>query len=169
MSSELPASPESRDDRVSAAASSGWSDLVRLEDWWAVWLGGGLLAIAFAFVWSARPDDWPQRLEEIQAARQASAASGASAEETEALRKRSQELRQSTEKQLAAPFKSWVAKPRAWRVSPTDAVYEKGKANALPAMATLLLVCLLVFTPAVRVMGAPAGGFAAGFVVLFVL
>ena len=37
--------------KKSKVCSSGWSDLWKKEDWWAVWLGLGLVLIAILF-WS---------------------------------------------------------------------------------------------------------------------
>jgi hypothetical protein len=41
------------DDRVApaSAAKTGWQQLYRTEDWWAVWIGGALLALCTIFVW----------------------------------------------------------------------------------------------------------------------
>jgi hypothetical protein len=36
-------------DAPSLSDRSGWQELWRTEDWWAVWLGLGLTAIAYLF------------------------------------------------------------------------------------------------------------------------
>jgi uncharacterized membrane protein YadS len=44
--------PDSGDQTVqTSAAKMGWQQLYRTEDWWAVWIGGALLAICTIFVW----------------------------------------------------------------------------------------------------------------------
>ena len=44
--------PDSDDQAVQAsAAKTGWQQLYRTEDWWAVWIGGILLAICTVLVW----------------------------------------------------------------------------------------------------------------------
>lgn len=63
------------------------------EDWWAIWLGGLILAVCFLAVWFDRPSDLAER-----------AASG------EAI-------------QLTSPLKPFVSKPAAWSAAPWDAFY----------------------------------------------
>ncbi len=44
--------PDSDDQAVQAAAAkTGWQQLYRTDDWWAVWIGGILLAICTILVW----------------------------------------------------------------------------------------------------------------------
>ena len=43
--------PDRRSGDPAAAAETGWQQLYRTEDWWAVWIGGALLAICTILVW----------------------------------------------------------------------------------------------------------------------
>lgn len=168
-------------DAVSLAPpAAGWSDLWKLEDWWAVWLGAALLAGAFAAVSGARPADWSERLAAIAVAKSevtrleqkalgsAGEASGDRADIEQAVA-RQKRLTSELSAKLVAPFKGWVGKPAAWKTNPRDAVYVKGKSNAIPAIAAAAGLCLISFGIALRLMGYPFLRFAAAFVPLFAL
>jgi uncharacterized membrane protein YadS len=47
---------EQASETTSNDRSSGWKQLCSSEDWWAIWIGGALLATCLAAVWLAGPD-----------------------------------------------------------------------------------------------------------------
>lgn len=139
---------------AATSAAPGFSGLWKLEDWWAVWLGGAVLFVSLAVVWSARPDDWAERLRAL--------AETPSAEEE---KKATRELTGT----LSSRFKGWVAKPDKWDSSPLDSVYVAGKLNAAVPIAAVALVSLLLFGTGQRVMGERFGPFAVAFLPMFLL
>jgi uncharacterized membrane protein YadS len=149
-----PVSPDDDDVVASVPATSGWFDLWRLEDWWAVWLGGALLAGALAIAWSARPADWPTRLTALR--------------ETQSAEEEKKAAKDLTS-HLSVPFKGWVAKPDKWDARPLDAIYVAGKLNVVSPIAVVGVVSLLLFGTGLRVMGQPMGRFAIAFIPLFLL
>lgn len=155
MPSETPAAASAGDTVVAPVpATSGWSDLWKLEDWWAIWLGATLLAGALLIAWSARPADWSAQLDAL--------AEPQSAEDEK------KAIKDLTGK-LSAPFKGWVAKPEKWDSRPLDALYLAGKHNAVFPIAVVAIVSLLLFGTGLAVMGEPLGRFAIAFVPLFFL
>jgi uncharacterized membrane protein YadS len=147
-------------DTVSPIApKSSWSDLWKHEDWWAVWLGGAILAVGAIIAWTARPSDWNEQLAQIDNAK-ASATSDA------------KEV-QGREKQLvdalAKPMKSRLGKPKDWQQNPLDALIKSGEYNLLPQIVVVAAVCLVLFGIGAAVMGASPGRFAAAFAAVFLL
>lgn len=149
-----PAVPDDVDIVAPIAIASGWSDLWKLEDWWAIWLGGAVLAVALVVVWTSRPDDWSARLAGLKASTS-----------VEDEKKAAKELTT----QLSAPFKKWVAKPDKWEARPLDSIYVAGKHNVAAPIAVVAVVGLLLFGFGVAVMGESFGRFAAAFLPMFAL
>lgn len=149
-----PAAPADSGIVAPIATASGWSDLWKLEDWWAIWLGSAVLAVALAVVWTSRPDDWSSRLAGLKAS-----------PSVEDEKKAAKELTT----QLSAPFKKWVAKPDKWEARPLDSIYVAGKHNVAAPIAVVAVVSLLLFGFGLAVMGESFGKFAAAFLPLFAL
>jgi uncharacterized membrane protein YadS len=120
------------------------SALRQSEDWWAVWVGAALLALAFAFVWGSRPSDLAAR-----------AAAGESVE-------------------ITSPLKTWLSKPESWSKSPIDAFVrpargDKPALNALPGIAGSLVIIAACCAVAAWGRGASAAAFLAAFLPVFLL
>jgi uncharacterized membrane protein YadS len=97
------------------------------DDWWAVWLGGILLACSFLAVYAASGDGT-----------------------------------------VVNPLAAWCSKVQSWESSPADA-FAKDGASQLPGIACVGAVSLVLFGAALRVAGGSFGGFARGFVGVFLL
>lgn len=90
------------------------------EDWWAIWVGGALLAGAFAAVWLSRPNDLAQRIAADESVR------------------------------ITSPLKPWLSKPESWTDSPVESFVRPARAdkpafNAWPgifgAFVTIAICC----------------------------
>ena len=113
------------------------------EDWWAVWIGAAILAIAFAIVYSSRPADFADRLADAAA--------------------------QDKKVKLASPLKNWVTKPGKWSANPLDAFYKSDEATLLPGLLGVFALSIVVFGGGLVVMGNPVMPFVRGFVAVFLL
>jgi uncharacterized integral membrane protein (TIGR00698 family) len=164
------ADPGSATDNTvtSVPPTDGWADLFRIEDWWAIWLGGTLLALAVVVAWWSRPADWPDRVAELENLKNAAArpeGGSPQAELNEQVKRAAQEL---TGK-LSAAFKPYVGKPGKWDDRPIDSLYIEGKHNAIPGIAIVGMVSLLLFGGGLKAMGKSPGQFAVAFVMVFLL
>ncbi|MGQ0636354.1 MAG: YeiH family protein [Planctomycetaceae bacterium] len=176
-----PASPEPADAAIpQIAPTSGWSTLWKLEDWWAVWLGGVLLAAALAVVFATRPADWNERLAGVAAAqaettrleRESRGSPDSPSSPNEALAAARQAEAKAVKEltgRLAAPFKPWLAKPEKWEASPLDSLFVQGKHNAFASLLFLIPICTMLFGVALRAMGESYGRFSLAFGALFLL
>ena len=62
MSSNAAAQPSAtRADRTSPAAASPWRELFLKEDWWAIWLGLGIVLTAYLFFAAGSSIRWIER------------------------------------------------------------------------------------------------------------
>lgn len=156
------AAPVEGQDGVPSSTSRGWSELWSIEDWWAVWLGGAILAVSAFVVWHFRPADLDSRVAALEAQKREFAAGERTLAELEHSQK---ELLGN----LKSPFKSWIARLEKWETSPLKAVYSEGKYNSAAALCVVLIASMILFGTGVRVMGGSFAKFAAGFVPLFVL
>lgn len=148
------------DDTVAPIpTSSGWSDLWKLEDWWAVWLGGLILGVAALIAWNSRPADWTEQLQQLETEKKSSTG------DAKAVSDRQKKLVDA----LAKPLKNRVGKPKDWQASPFEAIYKSGEYNTLPTIAIVFAVCLVLFGAGVKAMGESAARFGAAFAALFVL
>jgi uncharacterized integral membrane protein (TIGR00698 family) len=148
--------------------TDGWSDLFKLEDWWAIWLGGTLLALAIAVVWWSRPADWPDRVAKLEQLKNAAARPEEGSSEEDLKEQAKASAKELTDK-LAAAFKPYIGKPGKWDARPIDSVYIEGKQNAIPGILVVGLVSLLLFGGGLRAMGQSPGQFAPAFAILFLL
>lgn len=116
----------------------------RSEDWWAIWVGGAILFLAFAAVWVARPSDLAEQAD------------------TEGPIK------------VSSPLKPWLAKPESWTSSPVDAFVrpargEKPAWNALPGILGSFVVIAACCAVAAGGRGASPAAFLRGFPLVFLL
>ncbi len=119
------------------------------EDWWAVWCGALILAIAFAAVWFGKPADFAQQL-----------------------------TNPDTKVEVSSPLKPWLAKPGKWTQSPLETFYKVSRdqdtgettvTNNLPGIVGVLLVIGLLFAVAQEVRGHCAAAFLKAFPFVFLL
>ena len=133
------------------ARKSIWQEMRTSEDWWAVWIGGVILALAFALVWASRPADFADRA--------------------------SRSIQNGEKVKLSSPAKPWLSKPGEWQSDPREAFVREDdpstpadeSRNVLPGLLGPLLVGLLLFGVGVRAMGHSWLRFAGAFCLLFLL
>ena len=152
------------------------------EDWWAVWLGGAILAAAFLVVYQARPADIQQQLDQMdrlddQTQELRAALGSASGTEADAVREQlaSAKARADSLKAKAAPnpLGRWLAKIGFWESNPLDAFWKKSgdgsRTSLWPGIAAVFAASLLLFGLAGRAMGRSFRAFAGGFAFVFAL
>lgn len=185
MSNDAPREKTPDAEIVSPApATEGWADLWKLEDWWAVWLGGIILAVALGMTWKSRPDDWAERLAHIadqkrEVDRAQTEFDAAPTGEREPLsadlesRKRAlKDHQKALADFLGKGFKSLLAKPKDWTNDPRDAIYKSADDQSLGydltrPLVMVWLVSLFLFGTGLQVMGQSYRRFATAFLVLF--
>ncbi len=136
------------------------SDLWKLEDWWAVWLGGILLILGCVLSWQARPADFADRVAVVKD-------SSVDADQRERDRKKLTD-------ELSKPLNRWGAKLRSWSSNPAESLTGiDAKTNATydvwPSIGMVFLTLLVVFGFAAWVMGERYMFFAPAFGVVFLL
>jgi uncharacterized membrane protein YadS len=143
-SSNLPTSEFSEEVVEAPPRETTWQQMKTAEDWWAIWCGGLLLAIAFAAVWLFAPTQ-----------------SGGEAAVSEPVK-------------IESPLKSWLAKPGKWSSNPVDAFYvaateeSAAKSTYLGVIGVFVVVAVL-FTIATRLRGQNGWAFLKAFPVVFLL
>lgn len=145
MQDDAPApAPEENDEIVVAAPRrSTWSEMKTAEDWWAIWIGGGLLLVCFLAVYLSLPADFSEQL-------QAAETSGEKVS-------------------VHSPLKSWLGKPGSWNQNPLDSLFPAEKKDLLLPSFIVLIVSLISFAIAIKAMGQSVIHFAVGFLGVFLL
>lgn len=162
------------------ANRSAWNELCTSEDWWAVWIGGLILTVAFLAVFLARPEDIHDRVEALQrqldtvralqtAQNDSAGSAGTAHDRLDPEQRRLEQLRAGV---ATNPLKSWLTKVQKWTSDPRAAfTRSKGEVsvNLLPSVGMVFVVSLLLFGVGLKAMGHSFLAFARGFVVLFAL
>ena len=139
LSSDLPSTTEQPCSR------SGFRDS---EDWWAVWCGGLLLAIAFGAVWLSKPVDFAEQMNVP-----------------------------NSKVNVSSPLKPFLAKPGSWTNSPLDAFYSVGAVeggtvkvtNTIPGIIGVFLTIGILFAIALGIRGHCPVAFLKAFPFVFLL
>jgi uncharacterized membrane protein YadS len=177
---ESPKSPPSEQDHA-AAEKSG---LVRTDDCWAIWVGGGLLLVTLVsvLVWRMNhPSEFADAADRIDALGERIKASRKEAMRLEALQPNGDALLEArmalnqsqgemADLQLSVnPLAPLAAKPGGWYDNPLEAFYIAASRNVLPGMLGVFLVALFAFGLGQHVMGTSFGRFARAFPIVFLL
>jgi len=161
-------------DTVQNPDKSAWSDLYRKEDWWAVWMGGVILTVAFLAIWSAQPTEINQKLDQLgQLEKERQELLAAEEPDKALLKAKGDEIKSFTFKEVAPnPIKPWISKLQKWKSSPMDAFYkgsgEKRTSLILPVLIVGLVIWLL-FSVGCRFIDGAARPFFLAFPVMFLL
>lgn len=135
--------PEENDIVVAAPRRSTWSEMKTAEDWWAVWIGGGLLLICFLALHFSLPADFSEQV--------------ATAKET------------GEKLSVHSPLKSWLAKPGSWSDNPLDSIFPPEKKNLLIPLGIVFLISVCAFSIGVKAMQQSVAKFVVGFAGVFLL
>ncbi len=139
-------SDENREpETVTSQKRSLFEEFRYSEDWWAVWIGATILAVAFLVMVSSVPDDLSTKIEQAK---------------------------QAGEKfKLTSPLKAYLAKPGKWKDNPLDSIYSPGDKghNLIPGIAGAFLVSMLLFGVGTFCMKRSLAGFLKGFWFVFLL
>lgn len=136
-----------------------WSDLWKLEDWWAIWLGGALLALGCFLALQNRPADFADRYAQL-------------ASQTDSTKREAE--RKALGDTLSKPFKRWEAKLKSWQSNPRETLVGTDSKtgapyNFVPPITMIFLTLLVAFGFAAWVMGERYIYFAPAFAVVFLL
>jgi len=164
---------EKADETIqSAPTRSTWNELRTSEDWWAVWIGGAILAVAFLAVFFNRPADLEEQLSEIEAQSQLLQQMQLDQAASEAIEVKEDQLSKLRSGLAPNPLKPWLAKLQKWQDNPLDAFLVRGGGDGtgtLRGVFVVLIVSLVLFGIGTRAMGRSFDKFAAAFVCVFAL
>ncbi|QDT44296.1 hypothetical protein Pan241w_44050 [Gimesia alba] len=135
--------PEESDIVVAAPRRSTWAEMKTAEDWWAVWIGGGLLLICFLAMYFSLPADFSEQVATAKAA--------------------------GEKVSVHSPLKTWLAKPGSWSDNPLDSIFPPEKTNLLIPLGVVFLISLCAFSIGVKAMQQSVAKFAIGFIGVFLL
>ncbi len=163
------------DDRVDVPAAQGGSlgGLLTHEDWWAVWIAGLILAVAFLLVWKAQPLDWQDQLAAIQQRENViDGLLASSPNDSPELSAAQDELAKLKAAVAPNPAKGWVTKLQTWRSSPAEAFRKTTSQPPFDLVGQVIIVgaiSALLYALAVWVMGASPLRFIVSFAVVYFL
>jgi len=112
---------------VQDKGTSSWSDLIRTEDYWAIWLGFVLLAIGLYLFLNRPPEGMDATIDAANAVMEAEAqrAPFKSLAWYDAQGKKA--TLKSTNEDFAKTIKKWTSKPHGWKSNPVEAFYLDGE------------------------------------------
>ncbi len=166
MSDALPAAETSPGEIVASRPKPP----LNTEDWWAIWLGGLILLGSLAIVWAARPADLEARKEKVvQLRTEADALSIKPTSDAADVKNLRKEADDAKKKLAVNPLKSWMGKVGGWSSDPTRAFLDKSGQSALPGLAGIWLISLVLFGIGRACMGKPVATFPLAFTVVFLL
>lgn len=134
---------EQNDFVVAAPRRSTWSEMKTSEDWWAVWIGGGLLLICFLAFYLNLPENFSEQLTAAQTT--------------------------GEKLEVHSPLKSWLAKPGSWNAFPLHSLFPPEKSSLLIPICVVFLISVCAFAIAIKSMGQSVRKFAVGFLGVFLL
>ena len=111
---------------VHDSGKGSWSDLFRKEDYWAIWLGFGLIAVGLFLFLDSPPEGMDATIAEANTVMEAEAGrvpfkslAWNDAQGRKAGLK-------STNEDFAKTIKKWTSKPHGWKTNPVEAFYLDG-------------------------------------------
>ena len=141
---------QSVESNISKSPSRWWNS----EDWLANWLGGTILILLWLLLWGA---NWSNENALVEGNSLALSSAVATAPSTAAdSNAASQDVATAQPLKLANPFRPLLAKPQRWEINILQSF-------TLGPLLVTLLVCVLVFTIAVRLQGWSGSHFIVGF------
>lgn len=141
-----------------------WQEMRKTEDWWAIWVGGFLLAAVTFSVFGGSSASKP-------AEKNATAAAAAKPENgSSPAASPSAPAKSAKPAKPVSPLKSWVGKLQAWESNPLDAFRDvkKGTSVLVPIVAVGVSL-MVIFGFASTVQGIPIQKFVAAFIPVFLL
>ena len=115
----------------------GFSDLWKLEDYWAIWLGFALILIGLAIFLPRPPDKMNDKIQTANAVMDAESGAAPFKTVTWYEANNSKKKIKATSEGYAKTLAKWTAKPHGWKSNPIDAFFmneEKAEAKKAPAM-----------------------------------
>jgi len=167
MPADAAPAPVGDGDRVISVPKATWNT----EDWWAVFLGGAILAAAAMLTWQSFPADLSERTQALKLAqahldRALISDEAASPANLKALRKAVEDKQAAL---AVNPLKPWLGKVGSWKDDPRKAFLDKKENGIGPALGTTFGILLVLFGIGSVALGRSALQFVPGFVVLFLL
>ncbi|MCT4534365.1 putative sulfate exporter family transporter [Halodesulfovibrio sp.] len=129
------AQQDKQQDVVVDKGQASWSDLIKLEDYWAIWLGFAILAIGLMIYLPNEPKNLRETIAESNAIMQMEA-NRAPFKTIEYYKAADAKGMKATSTPLAKQIKTFQNKPHGWSTNPVDAFFmDSERANAKKAKA----------------------------------
>ncbi|WP_437190592.1 YeiH family protein [Planctomicrobium sp. SH527] len=145
-------------------------ELLRTEDWWAIWLGGFILLLVLAATLASRPDDTYSRVERYHQLTQEYDALREQKADPDGKLKDIKKQREAAKNAIAVnPLSQWTAKLQSWTSNPIAAFSDKSGKPIFPGLLGVFVILALTFTLGIKVMGGSAKQFLIAFVPVFLL
>ena len=152
----------------SKSPSPGW---LASEDVWAVLIAGAIMAVAFALVWGAQPEDRTAALMEIRAAEQALDEAYAlpenAASREQAIVDASAKVHGLKKRWAPNPVAGWIGKPGKWSQSPVESLLDAAGTHRWVACLITGIVAAVLFGVAMAMRGSSVTQFLRGFLGIF--
>lgn len=118
-------------------AQSSWSDLWTKEDYWAMWLGGVIIALSFFLYFNFSPvGEFEEKIAKSNAIMETEAARAPFKTIEWHQAKDAKGKLKSTDSAVGKFFSKWTAQPGSWKENPVDAFYmSQDRADAMNAKA----------------------------------
>ncbi len=177
-SAKLETSDLARPDPSQTQPNPITKGLLGSEDWWAIWLGGFLLAVAIIVTFLTRPPNHEELVGQIEQKDKTIAElkrlMDDQSPDTRASLETEMELnlgkRKTLEEKLASnPLKPWLGKVGSWKASPFEAFKLDGYPPSILGILCVFVGSLFLFGLGSHVMGGKFQAFALGFFVVFLL
>jgi len=126
-------------EETAPAEEHGWRELITKEDYWSIWLGFILIAVALAAFLPRRPDGMDEKMAKLN--NTMAAESRAAPFKTIAWHQANdskKKIKATGERWYKKGLKKWISKPHGWKTNPAKSLYldeegaEAKKAAAMP-------------------------------------
>lgn len=144
--------------------------LLRTEDWWAIWLGGFILLLVLAATLAARPHDAFSRAHQYEQLTQEYDTLRSQKADPDGKLKELKKQRETAKNAIAVnPLSQWTGKIQSWTSNPIAAFSDKSGNSILPGLLGVFVILAFTFTLGIKVMGGSARQFLIAFVPVFLL
>ncbi len=109
-------------DAVSESGMSGWTDLYKKEDYWAIWLGFGLIVIAMLIFMPNPPEGMRETIQESNAIMEQEAEKAPFKTIAWYQANDAKEKLKASSEPFAKTISKWISKPHGWSTNPLNSL-----------------------------------------------